>query len=130
MRTDGVSEERGGKRPQHQRSERVERPFAHQFETGGLRQIFVRGHANVSIAATGIGLRIRAGALDVPPDWDGARRSLQGRVAAAIGTQTSRWRGYGGPVEAFLDVGSARFVDLRARIPSLRYLNVNVRTEH
>ena len=25
----------------------MERPFAHQFVTGGLRRIFVRGHANV-----------------------------------------------------------------------------------
>ena len=38
---------RRGRRLQRQRSELVERPFAHQFTTGGLRRIFVRGHANV-----------------------------------------------------------------------------------
>ena len=38
---------RRGRRLQRQRSELVERPFAHQFVTGGLRRIFVRGHANV-----------------------------------------------------------------------------------
>ena len=32
---------------QRRRSELVKRPFAHQFATGGLRRIFVRGHANV-----------------------------------------------------------------------------------
>ena len=38
---------RRGRRLQRQRSELVERPFAHQFVTGGLRRIFVRVHANV-----------------------------------------------------------------------------------
>ena len=33
---------RRGRRLQRQRSELVERPFAHQFTTGGLRRIFVR----------------------------------------------------------------------------------------
>ena len=33
---------RRGRRLQRRRSELVERPFAHQFTTGGLRRIFVR----------------------------------------------------------------------------------------
>ena len=38
---------RRGRRLHRQRSELVERPFAHQFTMGGLRRIFVRGHAIV-----------------------------------------------------------------------------------
>ena len=34
-------------RPGRRRSELVERPFARQFGTGGLRRIFFRGHTNV-----------------------------------------------------------------------------------
>ena len=80
-----------GKRLQRQRSERVERPFKHRRETGGLRRIFVRGHANVrkrrlvQVCGFNLGLlmRHRTGV--------GTPRSLQGRVAAAFGAQMSLW---------------------------------------
>ena len=36
-----------GRRLQRRRGELVERPFAHQYETGGLRRVWVRGHENV-----------------------------------------------------------------------------------
>ena len=36
-----------GRRLQRCRGELVERPFAHQYETGGLRRVWVRGHENV-----------------------------------------------------------------------------------
>ncbi len=35
-----------GKRLQRRRGERVERPFAHQFETGGMRRLHLRGRDN------------------------------------------------------------------------------------
>ena len=43
----------------------MERPVAHQFGTGGLRRIFVRGHANVRkrllihVCGFKLGLRMR-----------------------------------------------------------------------
>ena len=39
---------RRGKRLQRQRGERVERPFAHLFETGGMRRVHLRGRGNIS----------------------------------------------------------------------------------
>jgi transposase len=36
-----------GKRMQSQRGERIERNFAHQFDTGGLDRLYVRGRENV-----------------------------------------------------------------------------------
>ena len=39
---------RRGKRLQRQRGELVERPFAHLFETGGMRRVHLRGRANIS----------------------------------------------------------------------------------
>ena len=29
------------------RGERLERPFAHLYETGGMRRVHLRGHANI-----------------------------------------------------------------------------------
>ena len=43
-----------GKRMQRQRGERLERPFAHQYETGGMRRLHLRGRSNVRVLA-GIG---------------------------------------------------------------------------
>ncbi len=36
-----------GKRMQRQRGERLERPFAHQYETGGMRRVHLRGRSNI-----------------------------------------------------------------------------------
>ena len=36
-----------GRRLQRRRGELVERPFAHQYETGGMRRVWVRGHEQV-----------------------------------------------------------------------------------
>ena len=36
-----------GERMQRQRGERLERPFAHQYETGGMRRLHLRGRSNV-----------------------------------------------------------------------------------
>ena len=57
-----------GRRLQRRRGELVERPFAHQYETGGLRRVWVRGHENVRkrvlIQAAGCILRAAAAAPD------------------------------------------------------------------
>ncbi len=89
---------RRGRRLQRQRSELVERPFAHQFTTGGLRRIFVRGHANVRkrllIHVSGFNLGLPMRRLT----GIGTPRSLQGRVLARlfslVGATMGRWPGW------------------------------------
>ena len=62
----------------------MERPFAHQYETGGLRRVWVRGHDNVrkrvliQAAGCNIGLLLRR------LTGVGTPRSLQGRALSAI----------------------------------------------
>jgi hypothetical protein len=46
MATGDASGERG-KRLQRQRGEKIERNFAHQFDTGGMDRLYVRGLENV-----------------------------------------------------------------------------------
>ena len=87
-----------GRRLQRQRSELEERPFAHQFRTGGLRRIFVRGHANVRkrllihVCGFNLGLLMRR------LTGVGTPRSLQGRVLARLfsllGAKMGRWIGW------------------------------------
>ena len=73
-----------GRRLQRRRGELVERPFVHQYETGGLRRVWVRGHENVrkrvpiQAAGCNLGLLLR-GLTGV-----GTPRSLQGRPLSAI----------------------------------------------
>ncbi len=72
-----------GKRMQRQRGERLERPFAHQYETGGMRRLHLRGRSNVLkrvyIHACGCNL----GLLMRELVGVGTPRSLQGRASAA-----------------------------------------------
>ncbi len=69
-----------GRRLLRQRGERLERPFAHAYETGRLRRVHLRGHANIlkrvliHTAALNLGLLMRT-LVGV-----GTPRSLQGRL--------------------------------------------------
>jgi transposase len=73
-----------GRRLLRLRGERLERPFAHLYETGRLRRVQVRGHANIlkrvllHVAALNLGLMMRT-LFGV-----GTPRSLQGRAAALL----------------------------------------------
>jgi transposase len=73
-----------GKRLLRQRGERLERPFAHLYETGRMRRVHLRGHTNIlkrvllHTAALNLGLLMRT-LYGV-----GTPRSLQGRVAALL----------------------------------------------
>ena len=73
-----------GRRLLRRRGELVERPFAHQYETGGLRRVWVRGHENVRkrvlIQAAGCNLGLLLRRLT----GVGTPRSLQGRALSAI----------------------------------------------
>jgi transposase len=71
-----------GRRLMRQRGELLERPFAHLYETGGMRRVHLRGHENIlkrlllHTGALNLGLLMRT-LFGV-----GTPRSLQGRVAA------------------------------------------------
>jgi transposase len=73
-----------GKRLLRQRGELLERPFAHLYETGAMRRVYLRGHQNIlkrillHAAAMNLGLLMRT-LFSV-----GTPRSLQGRVAAVF----------------------------------------------
>jgi transposase len=68
------------------RGERLERPFAHLYETGGMRRVHLRGHPNIlkrlliHIGGFNLGLLMRQ-LIGV-----GTPRGLQGRVIAILGT--------------------------------------------
>jgi len=68
------------------RGERLERPFAHLYETGGMRRVYLRGHTNIRkrllIHAAGFNL----GLLLRQMIGVGTPRGLQGRLHAVVTT--------------------------------------------
>jgi transposase len=77
-----------GKRLQRMRGELIERPFAHLYETGGMRRIHLRGHTNIlkrlliHAAGFNLGLVMRT-SIGV-----GTPRGLQRALQALLGTLT------------------------------------------
>ena len=73
-----------GQRLLRLRGERLERPFAHLYETGGMRRVFLHGHTNIRkrllihVGGFNLGLLMRQ-FIGV-----GTPRALQGRLAAAM----------------------------------------------
>ena len=92
-----------GRRLMRQRGERIERSFAHLYDTGGMRRTHLRGHQNILkrllIHAGGfnLGLLIRS-ILGV-----GTPRGLQGRLAAVLAA-----------VAALIAVARHQFTEIRA----------------
>jgi transposase len=74
-----------GRRLQRMRGERLERPFAHLYETGGMRRIHLRGHTNILkrllIHAAGCNLGLMMRSLI----GFGTPRGLQGLVSTLLG---------------------------------------------
>src|SRR5881296_3880734 len=75
-----------GRRLMRQRGERIERSFAHLYDTGGMRRTHLRGHANLLKR-----LLIHAGGFNLGLVMRhligiGTPRGLQGRVAAVVAT--------------------------------------------
>ena len=81
-----------GRRLLRCRGELLERPFAHLFETGGMRRVHLRGHPNilkrllVHVAGCNLGLLLRH------LTGVGTPRSLQGRAAALFRALIRRLR--------------------------------------
>src|SRR5215211_7078749 len=75
---------RRGRRLMRQRGERIERSFAHLYDTGGMRRTHLRGHTNilkrVLIHAGGFNLGLVMRQLI----GFGTPRGLQGRLAAVL----------------------------------------------
>lgn len=73
-----------GRRLMRQRGERIERSFAHVYDTGGMRRTHLRGHSNILkrllIHAGGFNLGLVMRQLISV----GTPRGLQGRLAAAL----------------------------------------------
>jgi transposase len=99
-----------GRRLQRRRGELVERPFAHQYETGGLRRVWVRGRENVrkrvliQAAGCNVGLLLRRlTGIGTPRSLQGRALSaileLTGRVIGLLGRLTSVWAVKWTPVE-------------------------------
>jgi transposase len=86
-----------GRRLLRCRGERLERPFAHAYETGRLRRVFLRGRSNilkrvlVHTAALNLGLLMRT-LVGV-----GTPRSLQGRLRAFFACLSALWRSLAAP---------------------------------
>lgn len=82
---------RRGRRLMRQRGERIERSFAHLYDTGGMRRTHLRGHTNilkrVLIHAGGFNLGLVMRHLI----GVGTPRGLQGRLAAAIAIVVALW---------------------------------------
>jgi transposase len=81
-----------GQRLQRKRGERIERSFAHMYETGGMRRTHLRGRANILkrllIHAGGFNLgRLLRHSVGV-----GTPRGLQGRTGLALRALLSLYR--------------------------------------
>jgi transposase len=82
-----------GQRLLRLRGERLERSFAHLYETGGMRRVHLRGHTNIRkrllihTAGFNLGLLMRQ-LIGV-----GTPRGLQGRLAAVVTTIVVLFRG-------------------------------------
>src|SRR5450432_4293155 len=57
-----------GRRLMRQRGERIERSFAHLYDTGGMRRTHLRGHQYPQTPAGSCG-RLQSRARHAPPDW-------------------------------------------------------------
>ena len=83
-----------GQRLLRLRGERLERPFAHLYETGGMRRVYLRGYTNILkrlLIHTGgfnLGLLMRQ-VIGV-----GTPRGLQGRLTAILGALLMLIRAY------------------------------------
>ena len=74
-----------------QRGERIERSFAHLYDTGGMRRTHLRGHQNILKR-----LVIHAGGFNLGLVMRhligvGTPRGLQGRLAAAMAIVVALW---------------------------------------
>lgn len=100
-----------GLRLHRQRGEKVERSFAHAYETGGLRRIYLRGHDNIAkrvlvhIGALNLGILLRKKfGMGTPRGLQGRR----GRLLALLLRLYRRWRPLVAPFQrVFRQIGAS-----------------------
>jgi transposase len=99
-----------GKKLLRLRGERVERPFAHLYETGGMRRTHLRGRENIlkriliHVSALNLGFLMRS-SFNV-----GTPRSLQGRAFACFSTVNHRLQHF------FVDICTFDFILSKSQI--------------
>ena len=109
-----------GRRLQRRRSEYLERPNAHLYETGGMRRTHLRGHANilkrllVHVGGFNLGLLMRT-VFGV-----GTPRSLRGQLAVLIGVVVALW----GARHDLWSPRDTRFADHEAMFTPYRHLEL------
>lgn len=97
-----------GKRLQGMRGERIERSFAHLYETGAMRRTHLRGHDNIRKRALIHACGFNLGLLMREETGKGTPRGLQGllrlisvltgRLRGALGDTADLWAAWAGPV--------------------------------
>ena len=94
-----------GRGLQRRRSERLERPNAHLYETGGLRRTHLRGHANilkrlfVHVGGFNLGLLMRRLiGVGTPRGLQGRLRTMITLIVAVSTPVLGRWRDVAAPV--------------------------------
>jgi transposase len=113
-----------GQRLLRLRGERLERPFAHLYETGGMRRLFLRGHTNmrkrllIHIGGFNLGLLMRQ-VIGV-----GTPRGLQGRVLAVLGAALTLIRALWDRI--MCRRASTQRLFTLARIPTTQYDRVHI----
>jgi transposase len=113
-----------GQRLLRLRGERLERPFAHLYETGGMRRLFLRGHTNIRerllihIGDFNLGLLMRQ-VIGV-----GTPRGLQGRVLAVLGVALTLIRAIWDRI--MCRRASTQRLFTLARIPTTQYDRVHL----
>ena len=106
-----------GRRLMRRRGERIERSFAHLYDTGGMRRTHLRGHPNIlkrlviHASAFNLGLIMRH-LIGV-----GTPRGLQGRLAAMIAVLVTPWS----LVDRWTFRGPHHSAPSRTFLPSPRY---------
>ena len=108
-----------GQRLLRLRGERLERPFAHLYETGGMRRLYLRGHTNIRkrllihAGAFNLGLLMRQlVGVGTPP-------GLQGRLVAALRALLTLIRALWRPVTRHPP--SRRLLSTQERLSIVRY---------
>jgi transposase len=106
-----------GKKLLRLRGERVERPFAHLYETGGMRRTHLRGRENIlkriliHVSALNLGFLMRS-SFNI-----GTPRSLQGRGFAFFSTIYHKFKGL------FVDIWTFDFV---SHLSQFRFVQIRV----
>ena len=116
-----------GQRLLRLRGERLERPFAHLYETGGMRRVHLRGHTNIRkrllIHAGGFNL----GLLMRQLIGVGTPRGLQGRLGAVLAVLLVLIRWLSGSIRCHAHV--ARLVSSPERRSIVSYVLVSGASE-